>query len=143
MHWRELYRRYRSTLLTGGVFAAGIAITIGGWYVVDLRVHEHARSKAESAMVEAADAIRKRLHSSHDIVYGLQGLFRVSQAVTREEFSRYASGLRLSERHPGVRSITYAERVPDARKARFEMGVREDRSVYPSGYPNFAIKPPG
>ena len=91
--WSEVYRRFRSLVLTWGVFAVGLAITATAWVVVGARVEGHARTKAENAMLDAVEAIHKRVHSSYDIVYGVQGLFRASEDVTRAEFRRYASGL--------------------------------------------------
>ncbi|HYC48554.1 MAG TPA: EAL domain-containing protein [Burkholderiales bacterium] len=140
--WRGASGRMRSMLLTWGVLAVGVAISVLTFFIVDARVDGHGRLKAEAAIAEATDAIRERLHSSFDIVYGVQGLFRSSEDVTREEFNRYVSGLKLKERHPGIRSVTYAEVVPHARKAQFEARVRGDRSVYAAGYPHFSIKPP-
>ncbi|MGZ8155966.1 MAG: bifunctional diguanylate cyclase/phosphodiesterase, partial [Burkholderiales bacterium] len=142
-NWRRLafVRQSRSWALL--VFVAGLVIAALAWWIADGRVREDARSKAEAAMFDAADSITRRLIATYDVIYGVQGLFRASDAVTRTEFERFVSGLDLSQRHPSIRSIVYAVPVRGEDKAAFEAAIRDDRSVTSEGFPGYAIKPAG
>ena len=125
-----------------GVFLAGALLSAACWRIADDRVQRGAALQVDAAIADATDAIYARLRSTHDVLYGVQGLFRASDQVTRDEFHRYVGGLGLAQRHPSIRSITYSERVPAHRKDEFEARVRGDRSIEPMGYPHFAIRPP-
>jgi diguanylate cyclase (GGDEF)-like protein len=77
------------------------------------------------------------------VLFALRGLFDSSDTVTRDEFHRFAQALSLGERYPGVANISFASRVPHARKLQFERAVRAETSPLVKGLPEFAIKPPG
>ena len=66
-----------------------------------------------------------------------------SDRDSREEFQTFLSGFKLDRRYSGVRVATYSQRVMRAERPAFEREVRRDTSINPSGYPEFAIKPPG
>jgi len=63
--------------------------------------------------------------------------------VTRDEFHQFAQALSLGERYPGVTNISFASRVPHAKKLQFERAVRAETSPLVKGLPQFVIKPPG
>ncbi|TSA17050.1 MAG: EAL domain-containing protein [Betaproteobacteria bacterium] len=49
----------------------------------------------------------------------------------------------MGTRYPGIEAVSYARRIRASEKAAFEASVRNDVSVDPRGYPNFAIRPAG
>jgi diguanylate cyclase (GGDEF)-like protein len=77
------------------------------------------------------------------VLFALRGLFDSSDKVTRDEFHQFAQALSLGERYPGVTNISFASRVPHAKKLQFERAVRAETSPLVKGLPQFAIKPPG
>src|SRR5688572_7734801 len=116
-NWKPLYALVRGASPAWVVFAAGVAIAILACAVAQSRVERHAITKIDAAVNEARDAIDARLRSSYDVIYGMQGLFRASTHVTRQDFHAYIAGLNLAERHPGMRSVTYGELIPAERKS--------------------------
>src|SRR5262249_12076615 len=68
-------------------------------------------------------------------------LFQADPTLDRAAFHRYVGSLSLANSE--VRAISFVRRVPAQEKAAFERQVRADRSVDPSGFPDFAIRPPG
>ncbi|HEV7391853.1 MAG TPA: EAL domain-containing protein [Burkholderiales bacterium] len=125
------------------VFLGGVALSLLCWRIAEDRVQLDAISKVDAAISDASDAIQDRLRSTYDVLYGVQGLFRASENVTREEFERYLTGLNLAERHPTIRTINFSRRVALAEKEAFVLRERGDRSLLTADYPEFAIKPQG
>ena len=142
-NWKKLYILGARASPAWGVFATGVAISVFAWFIADSRIHERALAKADAAIDEAGGAIRSRIYSSYDVIYGTQGLFAASEHVNREEFALYVRGLALPERHPAIRSINFAELVPASELEKFKARVRGDRATNPEGYPDFSIRPPG
>ena len=128
---------------TWGVVAAGITAAAFAWTLAERRVEADATSAARTAVENARDEIEARLVSAYDVLYGVQGLFRASDHVSRTAFNRYVAGLHLTERHPGMRGIAYGELVRAHDKAKLEGAVRGDRTLDSAGYPDFTIRPTG
>jgi diguanylate cyclase (GGDEF)-like protein/PAS domain S-box-containing protein len=131
--------------LAAVVFIAGVALSAVAFGLADKRVHADALAKVDAAVSDAADSIHRRLRATYDVLIGVQGLFRASDAVTRDQFGLYISGLAVAERHPSIRSINYAELVSADGKQAFEARVRngDDRGAAGIAYPLFAITPAG
>jgi diguanylate cyclase (GGDEF)-like protein/PAS domain S-box-containing protein len=142
-NWNKLYVRGYRISPAWGVFTAGIAIAVLAWVIADSRVHDHATSQVDAAMNQAREAIRARIESSYDIVYGLQSFLNGSATVTRQDFHSYVSRLQLAERHPGIRSVVYAEYVPAEWKKAFESQVRQDKTMHVEEFAAFQVTPPG
>jgi len=142
-NWKKLYLLGVRASPAWGVFAAGVTIAVFAWFLADSRIQEHALAKADAAIDEAAGAIRARIYSSYDVIYGAQGLFAASEYVNREEFDLYVRGLALPQRHSSIRSLNFAELVPASDLEKFKARVRGDRTTKPEGYPDFSIRPPG
>jgi len=141
--WRKLYVRGYRASPAWGVFAAGLAMAVLAWTVADMRVRQHAIARADTAINEAREAIRARLDNSYDVMYGLQGLFQSTPEITRGRFEAYVAGLDLAARHPGIRSLVYAEYVTGENKQALEQRVRADRTAHEQGFLGYAITPAG
>src|SRR5204862_3394226 len=114
------------------------------WMVAESRVEEYAAAKADAAIADASEAIQERLRGSYDIVYAMQGLFRAAdQHVTREEFHHFVGGLKLHERHPAIRTVSYGERVTAEELPQLTARVKGDRTMLSPAYERFTVKPPG
>jgi diguanylate cyclase (GGDEF)-like protein/PAS domain S-box-containing protein len=142
-NWKKPYVRGYRISPAWGVFAAGIAIAVLAWAIAEGRVHRHARLQVDSAMNQAREAIRARIDSSYDVVYGLQSFLQASDPVTREAFETYVARLDLAHRHPGIRSVVYAEYVSAERKDALESQVRQDKSTHEEAFSAFRVAPPG
>jgi len=143
MKLRAALRTLAQARLAFVVLGGGILMSFAAWYLAEQRVQAEAASEFQQQAAQAIETIDRYLEADVDLAIGLKGLFHAAGEVRRDEFRAYLSGFQLSERHPGVRVITFAEHVRGADKAAFERRVREDRSIDAAGYPEFSITPPG
>ncbi len=79
-----------------------------------------------------SQALVKTLSSYADVLYSIEGLFRSSQEVERNEFAKFVE--RPLTRHPGIQALEWIPRVPEAERAVYETRAQQD------GYPDFQIK---
>src|SRR5256885_8822439 len=133
----------RHPWLRWAVLAASLAFSGASAYYFSLQVRQEARSRFETVAVGVANDVQSRIRAYGDVLFAMRGLFDSSDNVTRDEFHRFAQALSLGERYSGVTNISFAPRVPHARKLQFERAVRAEKSSLVKGLPKFAIKPPG
>jgi diguanylate cyclase (GGDEF)-like protein len=133
----------RHRWLRWAVLAASLAFSAAITYYFSTQVRQDAHSKFETVAIGVANDVQSRIRAYGDVLYALRGLFDASDKVTRDEFHQFAQALSLGERYPGVANISFASRVPHARKREFERAVRAETSPLVKGLPQFAIKPPG
>ena len=138
---QQLPMRHR--WLRWAVLAASLTFSAASTYYFGIEVQQEARSSAETVAVGVASDVQSRIRAYGDVLYALRGLFDASDKVTRDEFHQFAQALSLGERYPGVTNISFASRVPHAKKLQFERAVRAETSPLVKGLPQFAIKPPG
>jgi len=125
------------------VLALGVILSITAWFFTRNMVERDAYFKFHSATDEVATTAQTQISSYANLLYGLQGLFQAEPVVNRTAFNRYIYALNLPLRYPGVRSVSYAHRVPDFAKADFERMLRLDPELVRRGYGNVVIKPSG
>jgi diguanylate cyclase (GGDEF)-like protein/PAS domain S-box-containing protein len=125
------------------VLCVGLSISIVAWRYTDERVGREAETKFQHQVAQAIGTLDRRIQDNLSLLIGLKGLFAASNNVDRDEFQAYLSGFNVSQRYPGVRLLSYVRYVKAEDKAAFEKSVRQDRSIYAGGYPEFAVKPPG
>ena len=124
------------------VLALGIALSAAAALLTARKVERDAATQFERAVDYGHGAIDARIRTYSDMLLGVRGLFIASDAVTREEFRSYVASLELNRRYPGIQIIHYAQRVSHDQRQAFERAVRNDRSIDPGGYPDYAIKAP-
>lgn len=90
-----------------------------------IRANQEARLAYESAQLDAA--LAERMKAYVQILRGGVGLFQASTDVSREEWLDYVDTLRLNERYPGFKSLSFAAAVPDDELAAFVARVRRER----------------
>jgi diguanylate cyclase (GGDEF)-like protein/PAS domain S-box-containing protein len=134
-------RQMRNKLSMWGVLAAGILLSVLGWHFTESRLQSDARRQFESAAHEIANDLESRIHGFEDLMRGLQGLFVASDSVSPAEFRNYLDNMRLSLRYPGIRAVSYAQRVFD--RQQFEQRVRENPQMQSRGHGNYRIDPSG
>jgi len=129
--------------LRWAVLAASLAFSAASTYYFSVQMRQEARSRFATIAVGVANDVQSRIRAYGDVLFAMRGLFDSSDKVTRDEFHRFAQALSLGERYSGVTNISFAPRVPHARKLQFERAVRAETSPLVKGLPEFAIKPPG
>ncbi len=125
------------------VLAIGVVLSVAAWFFTQAVVERDARFKFQSAMIAVATTAQTHIRSYDNLLYGLQGLFQAEPAVSRAAFNRYVYALNLPLRYPGIRSVSYAHRVPASAKAKFERQLHSDPGLVRRGYGNVVIKPAG
>ena len=138
---QQLPMRHR--WLRWAVLASSLAFSAASTYYFSAQVRQEAHSRFETVAVGVANDVQSRIRAYGDVLFALRGLFDSSDKVTRDEFHRFAQALSLGERYPGVTNISFAFRVPHAKKLQFERAVRAETSLLIKGLPEFVIKPPG
>lgn len=125
------------------VLAMGIVLSVAAWFLTQSMVEREARFKFQAATHAVAATAQTHVRSYADLLYGLQGLFQADPETSRAAFDNYVYSLDLPVRYPGVRSITYARRVPASAKAEFERQLRRDPELIRRGYEDVVVKPAG
>ena len=123
-------------------FAVCLFATLVAWNFSRQHAIDSARDKFNQEVYAARTAITLRMKSYEQILRGGVGLFAASIDVTRENWRRYVTTLRMEEAYPGIQAIGYAPLVAHADKAahlaalwkegftNYEVLPRGDRSVY-------------
>src|SRR6266487_4368437 len=132
------HRWLRWTVLVGS-----LAFSAASTYYFSSQVRQEAHSRFETVAVGVARDVQSRIRAYGDVLYAIRGLFDSSKEVTRDEFHQFAQALSLGERYPGATNVSFAPRVPYAKKQEFERAVRAEKSPLVKGLPEFAIEPPG
>jgi len=134
-----------SRVLLWGVGLALSALVGMSLYVAAAKtVEDDARQRFENVTRAAQYSLSARVKSYTDVVRGVVALFQTSdKPISRLQFHRYVEGLDIARHFPAIETINYAVLVKDSERAAFTEAVRNDRSIDPQGYPEFAIKPPG
>jgi diguanylate cyclase (GGDEF)-like protein len=138
---QQLPMRHR--WLRWAVLAASLAFSAASTFYFGIQVQQEAHSSVETIAVGVANDVQSRIRAYGDVLYAIRGLFDSSDSVTRDEFHQFAQALSLGERYPGATNISFAPRVPHAKKLEFERAVRAETSPLVKALPEFAIKPPG
>jgi signal transduction histidine kinase/CheY-like chemotaxis protein len=118
--------RSRLALLCAFLAAAVVAV-IGSTRLVD----DRQRARFDGLTARTDRAIAEQMRAYVQVLRGGVGLFRSSDDVTLEEWRRYVDTLRLGERYPGFKSLSFAPAVAGRDLAAFERRIR--RGPRPAG----------
>jgi diguanylate cyclase (GGDEF)-like protein/PAS domain S-box-containing protein len=138
-----LARIYSHASAAWVVLTIGIAMSVALALLAAGQLKREERLKFQSAVSDARAAVETRVSDYADVLRGVRGLFAAMESVSRAEFARYLQNLSLASRYPGIQVIHYSRLITQEQRAAFEAMVRNDRSVDPRGYPDFAIRPAG
>lgn len=125
------------------VLVMGVVLSIAAWVFTRVMVDRDAHHRFQAATNDVAANAQTFIRSYTNLLYGMQGLFQADPAVGHAAFNRYIYALNLPLRYPGVRSVSYAHRVPASAKAEFERRLRRDSELIRRGYGNVVIRPAG
>jgi PAS domain S-box-containing protein len=119
------------------ILVIGALVSGAAWRSLEID-GEHAASASFTAVItESRHALESRLHGYQLVLLGIQGLMQAKPDLDRAAFERYIAELAPERNASQARAFSYARRVPQAQKERYESSVRAE------GYPRFAIRPPG
>jgi PAS domain S-box-containing protein len=103
-----------------------------------------ARDLFERRAEYGTAALKQRVSPYTEVLYGLQGLVRASQSVTREEWREYVTQTAVAARNRGIETVEFIRYVPGSRVREFERGLRADRALRARGdLGELRIRPPG
>src|SRR3982750_2548941 len=125
------------------ILALGLTFSVLAFFLLRARIESEARLRFDNNVMSVSYAIQSRIWSYYDVLYGVQGLFKVSDPVTRADFGKYGSSLNLRQRYPGFQVLSFSRYVQQAQLKDYEERIRRDTSVDAAGYPDFKVKPPG
>ena len=108
----------RTHLARRGLVALVVALlaaTVAGAVLTARSVDARQRDRFEQQATRLDTALAERMRAYEQVLRGGLGLFVSSADVTRDDWIRYVGTLRLAERYPGFKSLSYAPAVrPDA-----------------------------
>ena len=125
------------------VLVVGVPASLMLSTIVRDTVDKVAQLRFDRQAGDAKSIIENRVQFYADILYGLKALMASQGPIGRLQFHNYVESLDPPHRYPGLDVVNFMTYVPARDKQRFEESVRNDTSLEPGGYPNFAIKPPG
>ncbi len=120
------------------VLAISLAITALAWYVSHAYVSKRASERFSFEVEDARHRITERMVDYEQALRGGAALFHtLGRVVTREEWHRYVSELKIPTYFPGIQGIGFAamldnESMPDHLAA-----------AHRDGFPDYGIKPAG
>ena len=135
----------RADLLVGGTLFLLLATVTGAYKTYEtVQARERARFEFEAERVHAA--ITERMTAYEQVLRGGVGLFRASDYVSRSDWRDYVDTLRLNERYPGFKSLSFAPAVTEEELPAFLERVRAEPvpqdSVDPQGLRNYTLRAP-
>jgi len=125
------------------ILGIGAAASLFAWRSLTVELEQAARSSFAAVVTESRHALESRLQGYQLLLLGMQGLMQAKPDLERAEFARYIEQLGPERNASQARSFSYAKRITQAEKERYESAVRGDTSLHAGGYPHFAVRPPG
>ena len=122
---------------------AGIAASVGAGLLTQAAVENEARSAFTKIAHDVADQFEGRIRAYSEVVYSVRALIDSSDEVTRTEFHRFAQGLAIGQRYPGITNISQSFRVRNDARTAFEQKMRTGGADLLAGLPPFKITPAG
>jgi diguanylate cyclase (GGDEF)-like protein/PAS domain S-box-containing protein len=122
---------------------AGVAASVGTAVWAQLELEREATYAFAKTAHELADQVEWRTCAYGEVVYALRALIDSSGHVTRGEFHRFAQGLAIGQRYPGITNVSHSFRVHGSARAAFETTMRTEAGDLLAGLAPFAIAPAG
>lgn len=122
-------------LLGTSVLIGGLLLSFFAWKL-SLRYHEDvANSRFQSTTELMTTAIQRRMTSHEQILRGGVALFNMNNDISREQWRKYVSSLKLDENYPGIQGLGFALRIKAEDKDKHVAQIRSE------GYPEYSIHP--
>jgi MASE1/CHASE domain len=126
---RPIWRRRRVSVALPLVGALALAVVV----FVYTRAEERERLAllVERQAATLAKSLQNDLDDYLDVLYAIESFYASSGALSRGAFHTFVQ--RSFTRHPGLQTLSWDRRVPDALRDAYEESVRRE------GYPDFQI----
>ena len=134
---RTVQEMFSPAMLAGLILSVCLAATFVLWHSARADAEQDAQGDFDFRVHELVNNVAQRMQTYTQVLYGVQGLFASSEAVTRSEFRSYWAGQDLIQHFPGIHGIGYLQLVSAAQRTAFVAGVRAE------GFPHYDIEPPG
>jgi signal transduction histidine kinase/CHASE1-domain containing sensor protein/CheY-like chemotaxis protein len=119
------------------VLAVSLGLTLVAWRTLEASEAERVQDLFQDRVRDVVGHLAIRMRDDEQVLRGAAGLFHASEDVTRDEWRRYVSTLRLGEAFPGIQGVGFARWIPSPEREAFV------RAVQAEGFPEFALRPEG
>lgn len=118
------------------VLVISLVITFFFWRAIERMDVERAEQIFQAKAEEIVSQLIRRLHDHEQVLLGANALFHMQGgAVTRSDWQRYVTALKLNENHPGILGVGYSAWLSSAQKDLHIASVRDE------GFPDYSIRP--
>ena len=135
----EVPERLLQGIVAPTLLAALITLVLGA--IIISRIDAaHTQARGASFVLETSEItlkIEERFKAYRQVLRGARALFAASQTVTRDEWRRYVTTLRLHVDYAGIQGVGFAQSIPAAELAEHERRVRAE------GFPDYRVSPRG
>ena len=135
----DVPERLLQRIIAPTLAALGITLLLGA--IIISRIDAaHSQAQGVSFVLETSEItlkIEERFKAYRQVLRGARALFAASQVVTRDEWRRYVTSLRLHVDYAGIQGVGFAQAIPAAELAEHERRVRAE------GFPDYRVTPPG
>lgn len=119
------------------VLALTLTVTLIFWYLYDASLKNRALHVYNERTDDISSRIIGRMHSNEQILRGGAGLFNTNNEVSREQWRRYVSTLKLEENYPGIQGVGFSKWITPDKKEEHISSIRKE------GFPEYSIRPEG
>lgn len=112
-------------LRVAAVVLLGAGSLLGAWQARAV-VDAHQRDRFAYEVDRVATAVEGRMDAYVQVLRGGVGLFRASDEVTRADWDAYVASLRLAERYPGFKALSWAPAIAPEDLDAFIAAVRAE-----------------
>jgi PAS domain S-box-containing protein len=106
------------------------------YWRVQKNVHARDEARFDASMLKVEETFREEMQLVTADLLGISGFFEATTNVTREEWSSFIAKLDMPRRHPGLRSVGFAECVPSQNIPAFTRTMRRRHD------PEYLVHPP-
>jgi CHASE1-domain containing sensor protein len=127
----------KSLILSLLMLISGLIVSYIAFHSTQTATDKNIQTYFDFRVREAIKLIENRVVFYEEALRGTGGLFKASENVSRGEFKRYASSLRLEDHFPGIQGLGFSILIPSATKNKHVGAMRKE------GFPAYSIYPEG
>src|ERR671921_1650677 len=145
----RVFRHVRTAAAAYAVLLLALVLTGLAWYYVRATVEEQNNVRFDETVQATRAAVDRRTDAYLDALFGARGVFLASNAVERQEWESYVSGIETKSRLEGLQAIGFARYVTPEEREDFEQevtqqgrpGMRPDLDPGGGGSAHFPLSP--
>jgi signal transduction histidine kinase len=120
-----VFRHVRTAAAAYAVLLLSLLLTGLAWYYVRATVEEQNNVRFDETVQATRAAVDRRTDAYLDALFGARGVFLASNAVERQEWESYVSGIETKSRLEGLQAIGFARYVTPEEREDFEQEVTQ------------------